>query len=259
MNRRTFARTAAAASLAVPGAAAPARNSYFELRVIRLRNGADNQRQRTTEFLQKHGLPAMERAGVKKAGVFSSLIAPGGPFLMTVASFPSLAAYEAARDKVTADADYLKARQAFDSQPGLNYVRVEVSLLRAFDSIPDIEAPPVEGRKGSRVFELRTYESNNSTTLARKIKMFDEGEIAIFRKTGLVPVFFGQTIFGRNMPNLVYMVAFDDLAAREKNWRGFGGDPDWQKLRSQPGYADAEIVSNIGNVLLSALPFSAIR
>jgi len=35
-------------------------------------------------------------------------------------------------------------------------------------------------------------------------------------------------------------------------------NPDWAKLRSTPGYADAEIVSNISNVFLRPAPCSQI-
>ena len=75
----------------------------------------------------------------------------------------------------------------------------------------------------------------------------------------MAPVFFGETIAGRNMPNLTYMLAFDDLAAREKAWGAFGSSPDWQKLRSQPGLSDGEIVSNISNVLVTPTPASMIK
>lgn len=258
MNRRNFARAAAAASLAGAAAAAPPKSSYIELRVFRLRNGADNQRQRLTEFLQKQGVPGLERAGAGKVGVFAPMISQDSPFLMTVTPYPSLAAYEASMEKIAMDREFQAAHAALDAS-GAAYTRMETSLLRAFSAMPNIEYPPVEGRKGSRVFELRTYESPSMSTLMRKVGMFASGEIAIFRKTGLLPVFFGTTTFGRNMPNLVYMVAFDDLAARERNWRAFAGDPEWLKLRAQPGLSDAEIVSNISNSILTALPFSAIR
>ena len=55
------------------------------------------------------------------------------------------------------------------------------------------------------------------------------------------------------------MLAFDDLAARERNWRAFGSDPDWLKLRATEGYSDSEIVSNISNSMFAPLPFSQIR
>jgi hypothetical protein len=89
--------------------------------------------------------------------------------------------------------------------------------------------------------------------------MFDDGEIAIFRRLGMSPVFFGQTLIGGNMPSLTYMLAFDNLAAREKAWQAFSQDAEWQKMRVQPGLSDAEIVSNISNSILRPLPGSDIR
>jgi hypothetical protein len=75
----------------------------------------------------------------------------------------------------------------------------------------------------------------------------------------MLPVFFAQTIVGSRMPNLTYMLAYDDLAARDKTWRAFSADPDWQELRSTPGLSDAEIVNNVSNAILRPLPFSPIR
>lgn len=259
MNRRRFTASAAAASLSASSAQTGAKPAIFELRRIQLRNSTDNQRARTVEFLEKSFVPAAKRAGIETAGFFSSLIAADSPFLVVLLSYPSLAAMEAAYAKLEADRGYRKEREAYTSKPGLGYVRMESSLLRAFPSMPAVERPPAREGGASRVFELRTYESDNGATLARKIGMFEKGETAIFRRTGLLPVFFGETIVGAKMPNLTYMLAFDDLAAREKNWRTFLADPEWQKLRSTPGLSDAEIVSNISSVLLNPLPFSSIR
>jgi hypothetical protein len=61
------------------------------------------------------------------------------------------------------------------------------------------------------------------------------------------------------MPCLTYMLSYDDLAARDRLWKAFGSDPEWQKLRATPGLSDAEIVSNINNTILRPLPFSTIR
>ncbi|HYP14235.1 MAG TPA: NIPSNAP family protein, partial [Bryobacteraceae bacterium] len=141
----------------------------------------------------------------------------------------------------------------------LQYTRMEVSLLRASKAVPRIEVPAAREGSSTRIFEIRTYESNNSKTLARKIRMFDEGEIDLFRKIGMHPVFFGETIAGRNMPNLCYMLAYDDLAAREKAWATFVSHPEWKKMSSQPGVSDAEVVSNISNSIVRPLPFSQIK
>ncbi len=259
MTRRNLVRAASAAAAAGSLASAATKPSLIDITVLKLRNSAINQRQVLSEFLSKSYIPAAKRAGAKTMGVFSSMIAPGGPFLMIVTSHPGFGEMEAREARLWSDPEARKGLEAMLNQTPTPFVRMERSLLRGFSTMPDIEVPPTGGRKSNRIFELRIYESNNRETLRRKIGMFDNGEIAIFRKTGLQPVFFGETIFGSNMPNLTYMVAFDDLASREKNWRTFASDPEWIKLRATPGLSDAEIVSNISNMILSPLPFSDIR
>jgi hypothetical protein len=258
MKRRTFAATAAASFSVASAQRSGSKSAIYEIRTFQLRNGPDNQVQSLSDFLRDAVLPALQKAGVSPVGAFTNLIAPNGPFITMLVSFPSLAAMEASMARLAEDKEFVKKREAFNARPGLSYVRYSSSLLRAFSSMPSIEVPAPR-QSGPRVFELRTYESNNADTLRKKIGMFEKGEIAVFRRVGLLPVFFGETIVGANQPNLTYMLAFDDLAAREKNWRAFGADPEWQKLRSTPGLSDAEIVSNISSILLRPLPFSAIR
>ncbi|MDP2998221.1 MAG: NIPSNAP family protein [Bryobacterales bacterium] len=256
MNRRTFTLTSAGAAASLTAAAAAPKKGIFELRFFRLRNSADNQAPRVSDFLKSAILPAAERNGFGPVGVFRNLIGGAeGPFIMLLTGYPSLAALE----NLGADSEFVKQVGAFNAQPGLNYMRMETSLLRGFDSMPTIAVPPTDAKRPGRIFEIRTYESNNLTTLRRKMKMFDDGEIGIFRRAGMQPVFFGETIVGRNMPNLTYMLGYDDLAHRDKTWRAFGSDPEWQKMRALPGLSDAEIVSNITNFLVSPLPFSPIR
>lgn len=256
MQRRTFLSLAGAA---MPLAAASAKKAVFVLTSIRMRQGPEQQAERTSRFLATAAIPAMKRAGAGPVGLFGNLIAEQSPTIHLLVSYPSLADLEAGMDKLAQDAEYQKEAEAYYKAPGLAYQRLHSSLLRAFDSMPAIEVPPTAGRQAARIFELRTYESNNVLTLRRKIKMFDDGEIAIFRRLGMLPVFFGQTLIGTNMPNLVYMLAFESLAAREKAWQAFSQDPEWQKMRALPGLSDAEIVSNISNAILRPLPGSDIR
>ncbi len=161
-------------------------------------------------------------------------------------------------EKLAADSEFQKAQDEYNAQePG--YQRMESSLLRAFDTIPAVEVPTTEPGRPPRIFELRIYESQTVSSLRRKIKMFDEAETGIFRRCGMQPVFFGETIAGPLMPNLTYMLAFDNMAARDKGWQAFGADPDWKKLRARPELSDAELVSNISDSILRPLAFSDIR
>ena len=256
MKRRSFLTVPAGAALLAQPAPA-ARRAFFELRYYRMRSGP--QVERTTRYLQHGWLPAAERAGVGPLGFFNCVIGPQSPFILSLASFPSPAAMETAREKMTADKEFQAAFDEYNSATELSYIRMETSLLHAFPSMPAIQPPPARENRAAHIFELRTYESPNEKASNRKVKMFDDAEIAIFRRNGMTPVFFGQSVFGANQPSLTYMLAFDDLAARDKAWSAFGKDPEWQKLRVTPGLTDPEIVSNITNAILRPLAFSPVR
>ena len=71
-------------------------------------------------------------------------------------------------------------------------------------------------------------------------------------------MFFSRTLVGPRMPSLVYMLVYDDMAAREKNWAVFRNDPEWKKLSATPGFTDPEIVSNITSIYLRPAAYSQI-
>lgn len=260
MERRKFVATAAGgAALAAAAQGQEKKPALLEMRYYYLRTSVENQRQRMTEWLGGKVLPALKRNGLETVGVFSASVAADAPFLMMLASHPSLQAYDALLEKMDKDAAFQEESAKFYSQPALAYQRMEVRLLRGFGGFPQIEVPPPGTGRGGRLFELRTYESNSPVSLAKKIGMFENGEIEIFRKSNMLPVFFGRTIAGPKMPNLTYMLAFDSMAAREANWRTFATSDEWKKLSATPGLSDAETVSNISTSFLSPLAGSAIR
>lgn len=257
MNRRSFLSTAASGA-AMPAETPSAAPAYYHLLWHFMRNGT--QVERTTKYLSDAFLPASRRAGAGTAGFFSAVVAPQSPFILSIVSYPSLAAFESVQAKLAADAAFQKAADAYNAIGDPAYERMDGTLLRAFEGMPAIVPPRGEIHRPAKIFELRTYESSNERASNRKKKMFEDGEIAIFRRLGMSPVFFGQaTLLGRNLPHITYMLAFDDLAAREKLWKDFGADPEWRKLRAQPGLGDAEIVSNISNAILRPLAFSEVR
>jgi hypothetical protein len=145
----------------------------IELRYFRMRNG--RQVERTTDYLRRGLLPAFERAGIRPAGCFSAVIAPDSPFILTLASYASLAALETSREKLGADKELLAAADEYNSMTELSYIRMESSLLWAFPSMPAVAVPPAAKNGAARIFELRTYEAPNEKALARKIKMFGDG------------------------------------------------------------------------------------
>lgn len=268
MNRRDFLTSTTAAAMAtaattsiLPARAAesaPGAREYYELRRYHLRRGP---KQRVFEdYLRNAWLPAMERAGIGPVGVFSVMVGPESPSLYTLIPYASLEQYASVSARLRADEEYKKAgaeaRSATAADPV--YQRVESWLLGSIASVPKLEVP-VQKREGKgRLFELRVYESHSKSANLKKIEMFDIGETALFRRAGLAPVFFGEALIGSRLPNLTYMLVYDDLAARDAAWRRFGGDPEWHKLSSTPGFTDPEIVTDISNVLLRPTPYSQI-
>lgn len=257
MNRRKFVTTAASAGLAAVPASAAGANALIELRYIWMRTGT--QTDRTSEFLSKYVAPAARRLNISALGFFNAVIAQQSPFILTLTSYPSYESFGRALDQMASDREFQKGFDEYNSMSELSYIRMENSLLRGFDALPSVVVPPASPGRAPRVFELRTYESNNAKAARTKIAMFNQAEIGIFQRLGMLPVFFGESLVGRNLPNLTYMLAFDDLASRERLWKAFGSDPEWQKLRAKPEFADSQIVSNISNAILRPLPFSPIR
>src|SRR5262245_2564477 len=260
MKRRSFVMSGLAATAVSSVALAAPTNSpraWFELRFFHLRNDFD--RPRLDAFLKDIYLPASSRLGFGPVGFFNVSVGPNMPALVGLTSYASLAAMETAVDRLAGDSIWNKALEEFSKPKEPAYARIESRLVRAFASMPAIEVPPQEPGRAARVFELRVYEARSLRASLTKTKMFEEGEIAIFRKTGLLPVFFGQTLVGTGLPSLTYMLAYDSVEAREENWRKFINHPDWIKLRATPGYSDAEIVSNIHSCFLRPTNYSPIR
>jgi hypothetical protein len=239
------------------GTAAGGRN-FYELKRYQLRNGPEPKLVDT--YLREAALPALNRAGIKPVGVFGGMIGPENPAVYVLIPYGSLGAMATVRSTLAQDEEY--QRRAADylnapaSQPA--YIRFESWLLEAFETVPHIEVPPAAAEHRSRIFELRTYENPSEKANRTKLRMFNTAEISIFRRTGLRPVFFGNTLIGDRMPCLTYMLTFESLAERERNWRAFGSDPDWKKLSRTPGYTDPEIITNISNVILSPAAYSQI-
>ena len=128
----------------------------------------------------------------------------------------------------------------------------------AFEGMPRLRVPPATAEHRSRMFELRTYESPTPQDHLRKVEMFNGGEFDVFEKAGFWQVFYGDTLIGSRLPNLTYMLCFEDLADRNKKWEAFRSAPEWKKLSSLPRYTFEEIVSSITNVILKPAPCSQI-
>ena len=230
----------------------PARD-YFELRRYEIETEA--QKAGMDAFLKGAAIPALNRIGIDPVGVFYPWedLSP----VYVLLRHKSFASFAGLTQRLSEDDEFLQAGAAFLDAPAENpaYKRMTSSLMAAFEGMPKLETPIT---RAGRVFQLRTYESPSIKTGQKKIEMFNTAEIDIFRKTGLNPVFFGETLTGEKMPNLTYMLAFNNMDERQANWKRFGSSPGWQALRAIPEYADKKILCGITNLFLKPADYSQI-
>jgi hypothetical protein len=259
MKRRSFiaksltALGATAAAASAFGAEQPGQELY-ELRVYSLPAGKLPVLDR---YLGQAFQTALKRHGGGPVGVFVEGKGEDLHKVYVLIVHPSADHAAALPARLAADEAYQKSAAEYLSAPASDpvYSRIESSLLLPIEGMPRLARPDT---RRPRLLNLRVYESHNERAALKKSEMFNRGELAIFRRVGLTPVFFGSTVAGAAMPNLTYLLVFDDEAARAAAWSRFGKDPEWLKLRATPGYADKEIVSRITNKLLTPAPYSEI-
>jgi hypothetical protein len=244
--------------LAAPQAAGAKGREYYQLRRYQLQSGP--QRPLADAYFRDALIPALNRIGISPVGVFSVDIGEGSPSLTVLIPSASLETLITADFRLEQDAEYLKAGAPFLNAPAKQpaYIRMESSLMLAFEGMPKLTVPSATSDHRARVFELRTYESPTDQDHRRKVEMFNSGEFDVFEKAGFWQVFYGDTVIGGRMPNLTYMIGFPDLTERAKMWKAFISAPEWKKLSGSARYNFEEIVSNITNVILSPTAYSQI-
>jgi hypothetical protein len=262
MKRRAFVKSSillSSLNSLLPAAAIAngkkTKQEFYEFRTYTIKN--ETQEKLIDNYFQTAAIPALNRLGLKNIGVFKELKPEGQTKIYVLIPFVSLDDFLKMEEKLSKDTVYKQASAAYLNAPATEpaYDRIESSLLKAFVHVPRIEVPPNK----PRIFELRRYESASEAAGKKKIEMFNEaGEIDIFKKVGLTPVFFGETIIGGMRPNLTYMLTYDDMEEHDQNWKTFGNDPDWKKISGMPEYANAKIVSRITRTFLVPTGFSQV-
>lgn len=268
MERRQFLTSSFAASalaIGAPGTLMGAQElaganvrEFYQLRWYRLKRGP--QTKLTDDYLRDALVPALNRMEIKPVGVFNLTIGPETPSMYVLMPSLSAEALLNVESRLMKDEEFMKAGAPFLNAPAKepSVVRIESWLMQAFEKVPRLKVPAAAAAKSPRVYELRTYESPSIQDHVRKIEMMSSGEGDIFAKNGFWQIFYSDTIIGARLPNLIYMLGFENLDERDKKWAAFLGAPEWKALSSNPRYAYEDIVSNITNVILTPTAYSQI-
>jgi hypothetical protein len=265
MQRRKFLSSSLAASVLAAASTTPylqaattSGREFYQLRRYKLVSGP--QRKLADDYFRNALVPALNRLNITPVGVFNLTIGPETPTVYVLMPSLSLEALVTVEDRLAQDSEYMKIGSPFLDAPAERpaFDRIESSLLQAFEKIPRLKIPPATATHSPRIFEIRTYESATDQDHKRKVEMMQSGEQEIFDAAGFFQVFYGDMLVGPRLPNLTYMLSYENMAARDKAWAGFVSAPAWKKLSSDPKYAFEEIVSKITNVILTPTDYSQI-
>jgi len=112
-------------------------------------------------------------------------------------------------------------------------------------------APPAA--REARFFEMRTYYAAPGKREALQAR-FRDHTCKLFEKHGMVNI--GYWVPVENPDHkLIYLLAYPDREAREKSWKAFMADPEWQAAYKQ-SEKDGKLVDRAESLFLKATDFS---
>lgn len=229
----------------------------FQLKVYHFDNR--EQEQRLDEYLKNAYIPALHRMGNGPVGVFKPLRqdTTSDKRIYVLTSFESFRQFESLDKQLANDRRYQKSGSSYirAAHDNPTFTEIETILLRAFSYAPKIQKSGLKKPKTERIYELRSYESATEAQNINKVEMFNEGgEVELFEELGFNAIFYGNVLTGSDMPNLMYMISFEDMESRDAHWGKFIDSPIWKKISSMEKYQNN--VSHIDNYFLRAAEYS---
>lgn len=229
---------------------------YYEIRTY-LVDSADGEAA-LDAYLADSLLPALERLEVGPVGVLASAPIDENPDrrLVVVIPLDSPDKLSEIRTRLADDRAYQASSREFRMRGSKNaaYRRIVSELAVAMDGMKTLSVQEGTLDNQDRIYELRTYESPSEGRGELKVEMFNEGELDIFLKCGIQPIFLAQTLVGPQMPSLTYLTVYADDEQRLEAWATFRTHPDWKEMSAMEKYDDT--VSAIDKFILKAKPYS---
>ena len=112
--------------------------------------------------------------------------------------------------------------------------------------------------KSNRLFEMRTYITNDGK-MPELHKRFREHTNKLFEKHGMTLIGYWTPVEGEDAANtLVYILAYPDRESREKSWKAFQADPDWQAAY-KASHVNGPLVKKVETKFLTPTDYSPIK
>jgi hypothetical protein len=112
-----------------------------------------------------------------------------------------------------------------------------------------------EDAKPMTVYEMRVYTAAPGKLDALNAR-FKDHTMRLFEKHGITNV--GYFVPLDNKDNkLIYFLSYPSKGARDKSWKEFGADPDWQKARAE-SEKNGKLVSKVETRFLALTDYSPV-
>jgi len=106
------------------------------------------------------------------------------------------------------------------------------------------------------LYELRIYETCPGRLNALH-ERFQNHTLRIFARHGIKAVAFWEDVIGVSN-RLTYVLAWEDMAHRERAWTAFQSDPEWQTVRAK-SEESGPIVARVIATLMKPTAYSPLQ
>jgi hypothetical protein len=106
------------------------------------------------------------------------------------------------------------------------------------------------------IYELRTYTAMPDCMPALQAR-FRDHTATLFEKHGIKNVGYWTNLAGGQSDELYYMVAYEDLGARQPAWASFKEDPEWLRVFAE-SERNGPLMHHSRNQLLLPTDFSPL-
>ena len=107
------------------------------------------------------------------------------------------------------------------------------------------------------IYEMRSYRAMPGR-MPDLLKRFDTITLKLFDKHGIRQAGFWTTEVGELNHNLMYLLAWESMAEREKKWAAFSTDPEWIAKRGETE-KNGTLVQTFSNQFLKPTSFSSVK
>jgi NIPSNAP len=174
---------------------------------------------RLHDYLGGTLFPVMSQVHNGPAIYLDAIVAPRTPQALFVAVFSNFDEMIDVRGRIASHPRIQQARADLESGPAFCEVQSQVLTAKGESLRLNSE------RKESGIFELRSYHASG----------WHDGPPAVFgealNRAGIHPILNGSSAAGEHVPQLTFLIPFENLAAREEAWSRLDRDAEWINVR----------------------------